>query len=173
MREVSWLSLGVGCFQFCDWFLCLLLPDIGQAHNSSKRILKARELTFIDGTQIPKPAEHGCEIEFRSVDFKYPSRDNPVFENLNLKIQAGQFAAFVGASGSGKTTGISLIERFYDVTGGQILVDGVSLIDYNRVEYRKLISLVPQEPTLYQGMFIVCFLATACCLLCSGGRFPA
>jgi len=133
--------------------------------------LKARELTFVDGTQIPKPAEHGCEIEFRSVDFKYPSRDNSVFENLNLKIQAGQFAAFVGASGSGKTTGISLIERFYDATGGQIVVDGVSLIDYNRVEYRKLISLVPQEPTLYQGKLIICSRTTICHLLCSGDRF--
>ncbi|KAH8153391.1 uncharacterized protein LAJ45_02203 [Morchella importuna] len=127
-------------------------PDIAQAVQAVNRIVGIRE------KKKPPPGEimdhegkGGYEVEFRNVDFKYSTRDANVFRNLNLKIEKGQFAAFVGASGCGKTTTISLLERFYSVTGGEILVDGRNIDSLDIESYRNAVSLVAQEPTLYQG----------------------
>ncbi|KAL2314232.1 Leptomycin B resistance protein pmd1 [Schizosaccharomyces pombe] len=91
-------------------------------------------------------------IEFRQVEFSYPTRRHiKVLRGLNLTVKPGQFVAFVGSSGCGKSTTIGLIERFYDCDNGAVLVDGVNVRDYNINDYRKQIALVSQEPTLYQG----------------------
>lgn len=91
-------------------------------------------------------------IQFENVHFSYPTRpNNPVLKSLDLNIAAGQYVALVGASGCGKSTTIALLERFYDPTGGQILVDGKVIKDLNLPNYRSFIALVSQEPTLYQG----------------------
>jgi ABC-type multidrug transport system fused ATPase/permease subunit len=91
------------------------------------------------------------KIEFRNVSFAYPTRpDFPVFKNLNFIIEPGQHVAFVGSSGSGKSTIISLIERFYDVTDGQILIDDVDIRQYNLKNLRLNIGLVSQEPALFK-----------------------
>ncbi|CAZ80689.1 unnamed protein product [Tuber melanosporum] len=89
-----------------------------------------------------------CSLD---VNFKYPTRDTPIFQNLSLEIPAGSFAAFVGASGCGKTTTISLLERFYDPTSGRIEVDGEDITSLDVTSYRNSVSLVAQEPTLYAG----------------------
>ena len=70
-----------------------------------------------------------------------------MLRGLNLEIQAGQYVALVGASGCGKSTTVGLIERFYDPIAGQVLVDGISVSEYNLADYRKTISIVSQEPT--------------------------
>lgn len=127
-------------------------PDIAQALQAANRILGMREKTPPPlGEDMDHSGKGGYEVEFRNVDFSYPTRDTPVFHNLSLKIEKGQFAAFVGASGCGKTTTISLLERFYSVTGGEIFVNGKNLDSLEIESYRDVVSLVAQEPALYQG----------------------
>ncbi|GAM28104.1 hypothetical protein SAMD00019534_112800 [Acytostelium subglobosum LB1] len=90
------------------------------------------------------------EIEFRNVSFAYPSRpDAPVFQDFNLAIKPGQTIGLVGDSGGGKSTVISLLERFYDPLGGQILIDGEDIKKLNVRSLRSKIGLVSQEPVLF------------------------
>jgi len=138
----------------------LFYSDMAQAVQAARRILAMREPDSVKNATSAPPAllgdsTGGCEVEFSNVRFKYATRETPVFRNLSLKIEKGQFAAFVGASGCGKTTTISLLERFYEVDKGAILIDGQKIQDLDIVEYRKVVSLVSQEPVLYQGKFSV------------------
>ena len=90
-------------------------------------------------------------IEFKNVSFSYPTKpDQLILNNLSLVINAGQKVALVGLSGSGKSTIIQLIERFYDVNNGEILIDGKNIKDYNLYELRKRIGLVSQEPSIFK-----------------------
>ncbi|GLJ58536.1 hypothetical protein SUGI_1456730 [Cryptomeria japonica] len=90
------------------------------------------------------------EIQFRNVQFTYPSRpDTRIFRNFSLIVPAGQTMALVGASGSGKSTAILLLERFYDPTAGEILLDRVNIQDLQLKWLRNQIGLVSQEPTLF------------------------
>ncbi len=91
------------------------------------------------------------KIEFKNVSFAYPLRpDYPVIKNLNFTIEPGHSAAFVGFSGCGKSTIVQLIERFYDPTEGQILVDDIDIRDYDVNSYRRRIGIVLQEPILFK-----------------------
>ncbi len=101
--------------------------------------------------QIPSTAT-GTAIEFKNVRFVYSTRrDISVLRNLNLTIHRGQTIGIVGASGCGKTTIITLLERFYDSTAGQILVHGQPLSSLDVKSYRSTVGLVSQDTTLYQG----------------------
>jgi ATP-binding cassette, subfamily B (MDR/TAP), member 1 len=91
------------------------------------------------------------KVEFRDVQFSYPLRGVPVLQGLNITVHPGQFVALVGASGCGKSTAISLIERFYNPTSGGIFVDGKDISRLNVNEYRSHLALVSQEPVLYSG----------------------
>lgn len=102
------------------------------------------------GLVVPD-SEGGVKVELRDVSFKYPTRDITVFKHLNITVEKGQFAALVGASGAGKSSIVGLLERFYDVQSGSVLVNGMNIKDVDVYEYRKLLSLVAQEPTLFQG----------------------
>ncbi|KAM0739487.1 hypothetical protein ACQRIT_007224 [Beauveria bassiana] len=93
----------------------------------------------------------GVKIELDNVHFRYPTRDTPVFAGLSLTIEKGQFAALVGASGCGKTSIISLLERFYEPTQGRILCNGQDIAESNVYKYRQHLSLVAQEATLFRG----------------------
>jgi ATP-binding cassette subfamily B (MDR/TAP) protein 1 len=133
------------------WFS--FAPNMAQATGAANRILSMRPPKIAPPPNYPpllNPSE-GASIEFRNVSFAYQSRDVPVLSNLNLHIQPGQFAALVGASGCGKSTTISLLERFYDATSGRILYNGQDITTLDPSAYRQQISLVSQEPTLYQG----------------------
>ncbi|KAH7329267.1 P-loop containing nucleoside triphosphate hydrolase protein [Stachybotrys elegans] len=129
-------------------------PNAAQATAASNRILNMRESRLRDDLenteQIPD-VQGGAKIELQNVHFKYPSRDTPVFQGLNLTIEKGQFAALVGASGCGKTSIIALLERFYDLDKGRILCNGKDISEMNLFAYRRHLSLVAQEPTLFQG----------------------
>ena len=129
-------------------------PNAAQASAAANRILEARSSRIRDSvstdSRIPD-TEGGVKIELKDIHFKYPTRDVSIFKGLNLTIEKGQFAALVGASGSGKTSIVSLLERFYDPLRGQILFNGKDITDVNVYEYRKLLSLVAQEPSLFQG----------------------
>jgi ATP-binding cassette subfamily B (MDR/TAP) protein 1 len=90
-------------------------------------------------------------IEFKNVSFAYPIKPEfTVLKNISFIIEPGQSGAFVGYSGSGKSTIVQLIQRFYDVDEGEILVDGINIKDYDINHYRKKISIVMQEPVLFK-----------------------
>jgi len=91
-------------------------------------------------------------VEFRDVKFHYPTRpDVQIYNGLNLTIKPRTTVALVGASGSGKSSVVSLLERFYDPTSGSILVDGHDISKLNIPTYRKQIAIVQQEPVLFTG----------------------
>ncbi len=89
------------------------------------------------------------QVEFRDVSFSYGDDNGPVLENISLNVEAGKTLAIVGHSGSGKTTLASLLPRFYDITAGEILLDGVSISDYTLSSLRDNISLVSQDVVLF------------------------
>ncbi|PKA50820.1 Putative multidrug resistance protein [Apostasia shenzhenica] len=105
-----------------------------------------------DNADGQRPESIRGAIELRDVHFAYPTRSEAiVLRGLSLSIEAGKSTALVGASGSGKSTIIGLIERFYDPLRGAINIDGVDIRSYNLRSLRRLISLVGQEPTLFAG----------------------
>jgi ATP-binding cassette subfamily B (MDR/TAP) protein 1 len=93
----------------------------------------------------------GADIEFRDVHFTYPTRNLPILKGISFTIQHGQFAAIVGSSGSGKTTIISLLERFYEPTLGSIWIDGNRITSMPLSGLRKRMSLVAQETYLFRA----------------------
>lgn len=90
-------------------------------------------------------------IEFKDVTFGYNQADEPVLENISFIARPGQTTAFIGSTGSGKSTLINLIPRFYDTTFGEILIDGVDIKDITQAELREQISYVSQKPVLFSG----------------------
>lgn len=102
-----------------------------------------------NGDTTPKDSE--SYIDFDAIDFHYSQRSKNVLENLSLSIPPGQFAAFVGPSGCGKSTMISLLERFYDPSSGTITFGNKAITKFSPRVYRSQISLVQQEPALFQG----------------------
>ena len=101
------------------------------------------------GKPVPVPRMAGT-IEFKDVTFGY-SRQTPILKNVSFKIEAGQMIGIVGKSGSGKTTIINLISRFYDVDDGQVLIDGVDIRQISKDDLRHQIGVVLQEPFLFRG----------------------
>lgn len=129
-----------------------------KAHAAANQILHLRKQQppINSSTGMPVPADDRETstpvIEFRNVRFAYPTRpDLPVLRNLNLKIHRSQTVGIVGASGCGKTTIITLLERFYDIDSGQILIHGQPLSSLDVKSYRATVGLVSQDTTLYQG----------------------
>jgi len=90
-------------------------------------------------------------VEFKNVSFKYPNAEEEVLSNITFTAKPGQTTAFIGSTGSGKTTLINLIPRFYDITGGELLVDGVDVRQVSQHELRERIGYVPQKGLLFSG----------------------
>lgn len=96
-----------------------------------------------------KQTEVKGEVEFDNVTFVYPNGEEPVLKNISFKCKKGEMIAFIGSTGSGKSTLINLIPRFYDVTEGSIKVDGVDVRDYDLKALRKKIGFIPQKTLLF------------------------
>ncbi|KUI65750.1 Multidrug resistance protein 2 [Cytospora mali] len=135
-------------------------PNAAQATAAANRILSVRESRGEQPKEQKQPVEDsgmipdsdgGVRIELRDVAFKYPTRNVPVFDHLNITVEKGQVAALVGASGSGKSSIVALLERFYDIQEGSIMCNGRDIRSVGVHEYRKMFSLVAQEATLFQG----------------------
>lgn len=90
-------------------------------------------------------------VEFRKVDFSYPGAFEKVLDNISFEAEAGKTTAFIGSTGSGKSTLINLVPRFYEATSGEILIDGLPVKDYNKDDLMKKIGLVPQRGVLFAG----------------------
>ena len=91
------------------------------------------------------------EVEFKNVSFKYPDAEEYVIENISFKANKGDTVAFIGSTGSGKSTLINLVPRFYDVTEGEVLVDGINVKDYKLEDLHRKIGYVPQRGVLFSG----------------------
>ncbi len=101
-------------------------------------------------TAAPEGAPAGT-VEFRNVSFKYPDADEYVLHDISFKAEAGQIVAFIGSTGSGKSTVINLVPRFYDATEGEVLVDGVNVKEYTLAALHDKIGYVPQRAVLFSG----------------------
>lgn len=111
-------------------------------------VLKQDREPVVEGTHQPVGKLRG-ELFFDNVSFTYNADDEPVLQNLSFRVKPGQRVALLGATGSGKTSLVNLLPRFYDYTGGRILLDGVELKEYNRHYLRQQIGIVEQEPFLF------------------------
>ena len=129
-----------------------------RADVSAKRILEVldTEPHVTDGTRTEGARNadgtpvHG-RVEFRDVSFTYPDAREPMLEHVSFTAQPGQTVAFIGSTGSGKTTLVNLVPRFYDATDGQVLVDGVDVKDYTLQSLRDKIGYVPQQSVMFKG----------------------
>ena len=130
-------------------FTFIILP---RAIVSSKRINEVLDTKnrIMDGEGCENTSETGT-VEFRNVSFHYPDATDDIISDINFKANKGEMVAFISATGSGKTTLINLIPRFYDVTGGEVLVDGVNVKKYKLSELRKKIGYAPQKALLFSG----------------------
>lgn len=130
-------------------FTFIILP---RAIVSSKRINEVLETKnrIMDGEGCENTIETGT-VEFRNVSFHYPDAADDIISDISFKANKGEMVAFIGATGSGKTTLINLIPRFYDATGGEVLVDGVNVKKYKLSELRKKIGYAPQKALLFSG----------------------
>ena len=131
--------------------LSIIIP---RSFISIKRIAEIlnKKPTIIE-TLNPKEAiaSKKGEVEFKNVSFRYPDADADVIENISFKALKGKTTAFIGSTGSGKSTLINLIPRFYDATEGEILVDGVNVRDLSLKDLRSKIGYVPQKGILFSG----------------------
>ena len=130
--------------------LVMLFQNISRGLASWKRV---REILYSepelkDGT-FEGETERKGEIEFRNVSFTYPGTERNVLENINLTIHQGETVAVMGATGCGKTTLVNLIPRFYDVTGGTVLVDGVDVREYQQKALREKVAIALQKSELF------------------------
>ncbi len=117
---------------------------IGEVMNEAPEIVEATGAFGL-------PPDSPCRIVFENVSFSYGRTGEPVLEGVDLEIEPGSTAAFLGATGSGKTTLVSLVPRFYDVTAGRILLDGRDIRQVSLSSLHSLIAVVPQETVLFSG----------------------
>lgn len=133
--------------------LVMIFVMMPRASVSAKRINEVlmTEPTIIDGHLENGISAKKGEVEFRNVSFKYPGAADYVLENISFKAEQGETVAFIGSTGSGKSTLIHLIPRFYDVTEGEILVDGINVKDYKQESLNNKIGYVSQKAVLFRG----------------------
>lgn len=123
-----------------------------RAQVSARRINEVldSDIHIKDGSFDGKTAEVGC-VEFKNVSFKYPDANEYLLRNISFKVNKGQTIAFIGSTGSGKSSLINLVPRFYDVTDGEVLVDGVNVKDYTLKALHDKIGYVPQKAVMFTG----------------------
>ena len=123
-----------------------------RAQVSAKRILEILEKKpkIVSGVFSGKTKETGT-IEFKDVTFRYPDAEENMLENISFKVEKGETVAFIGSTGSGKSTLVNLIPRFYDATYGEVLVDGVNVKNYKLEELNNRLGYVSQKPIIFSG----------------------
>ncbi|MGD9901668.1 MAG: ABC transporter ATP-binding protein [Spirochaetales bacterium] len=132
--------------------LVMMFIFVPRASASATRIneVMALESKIKNPTNAVKPGEDKKGLlEFKNVTFKFEGAEEPAIKNISFKSQAGKTTAIIGGTGSGKSTILNLLPRFYDVTEGAILVDGVNIKDYDLNDLRNKIAIVPQKATLF------------------------
>ena len=130
--------------------LFVMLPRASASAERVNEILDM-DISIVDTTdKIPETTCKGC-VEFKNVSFSYFGAEEPAIENISLVAKPGEVTAIIGGTGSGKSTLVKMIPRFYDVTQGQVLVDGVDVRDFPQLALRDKIGFVPQKINLMSG----------------------
>jgi len=148
--------ISIGDFSMCVSSASTLTSSFQSIINCLQEIIKRSKYAeeFLKFAEYPQAISKGTrsvlnqdkhEIEFKNVSFKYPRSEKFTLKNVNLKIPSGQHLAVVGLNGAGKTTFIKLLCRLYDVTEGEILIDGINIKEYSEEEYRKLFAVLFQD----------------------------
>ncbi len=123
-----------------------------RAQISARRINEVLDckVSIEDGKDDIKPTEVGT-VEFKNVSFKYPDADEYLLRNISFKVNKGETIAFIGSTGSGKSSLINLVPRFYDATDGEVLVDGVNVKNYSLEELHNKLGYIPQKAVMFTG----------------------
>ena len=131
--------------------LTMIFMILPRANVSAKRINEVlnSKIRIKDG-KGESPKESGT-VEFQNVSFKYPDADDYVLKDISFKVKKGETIAFIGSTGSGKSTLINLIPRFYDATEGTILVDGINIEKYTLKQLHNILGYVPQKAVMFTG----------------------
>ena len=133
--------------------LALIFMILPRAGVSAKRINEVldTELTIKDGIIDKNTTDEIGTVEFKNVFFKYPDAEEYLLEDISFKVEKGETVAFIGSTGSGKSTLINLIPRFYDATKGKVLVDGVDVKDYKEEFLYNKLGYVSQKAVIFNG----------------------
>ena len=132
--------------------LTMIFMVLPRAQVSAKRINEVleSEIMIQDGNFMGETEEKGT-VSFKNVSFKYPDSEEYLLKNINFEVKKGETIAFIGSTGSGKSTLINLVPRLYDVTDGEVLVDGVNVKEYNIKALNNKIGYVPQTAVMFTG----------------------
>ena len=128
----------------------MIMPRARVSANRINEVIDA-DISIKDGTISEKNNDEVGTVEFKNVSFKYPDADEYILSNISFKANKGETVAFIGSTGSGKSTLINLIPRFYDATDGEILVDGINVKDYKLNILHNIIGYVPQKAFMFTG----------------------
>lgn len=128
----------------------IMLPRASVSARRISEVLNTNS-SIVSGSGVVVNEKDKGTVEFKSVSFKYPDADEYVLENVNFKVKKGETIAFIGSTGSGKSTLINLVPRFYDVTEGEVLVDGKDVRDFDLTDLRDRIGYVSQRAVLFSG----------------------
>ena len=133
--------------------LTLIFMMLPRAQVSAKRINEVldTDITIKDGKIDKDITNEVGTVEFRNVSFKYPDADEYLLKDISFKANKGETVAFIGSTGSGKSTLINLVPRFYDATDGEVLVDGVNVKEYKQEFLHNKIGYVPQKAVMFNG----------------------
>ena len=133
--------------------LAMIFMMIPRAQVSANRINEVldKEISVKEGKLKNIKTQEKGTVEFKNVSFKYPDADEYLLENISFKANKGETVAIIGSTGSGKSTLVNLVPRFYDVTDGEILVDGINVKDYAEEELNNKISYIPQKAVIFNG----------------------
>ncbi len=132
--------------------LIMIFMSLPRAQVSARRINEVLDVenSIDDGSGTDKPIKTG-EIQFVNVGFKYPDAEEYVLRDINFKVKQGETVAFIGSTGSGKSTLINLVPRIYDATEGQVIVDGVNVKDFTIEQLNNKIGYISQKAVLFSG----------------------
>ena len=137
---------------FSIMLFCTVFMMYPRAAVSARRIQKILETEpLIQNHPNVQNEDQELSIEFDHVTFVYPDGEEPVLEDISFKIYKGQTIAFIGSTGSGKSTLVNLIPRFYDVTSGSIKINGIDIRDYDVYKLRDMLGVIPQKAILFSG----------------------
>ena len=141
--------------------LAMIFMILPRADVSAKRINEVldTDITIKDGNMKDINTKEKGTVEFKNVSFKYPDADEYLLKDISFKVNKGETIAFIGSTGSGKSTLINLVPRFYDVSEGEVLVDGINVKDYKQETLMDKLGYVPQKAVMFDGTvnYNVCY----------------
>ena len=131
--------------------MSIMIPRVSVSANRINEVLEKKP-SIADKKETKKlnPSKKGL-VEFKDVSFRYPDADTEILEDISFTAKPGETTAIIGSTGSGKSTIVNLIPRFYDVTEGELLIDGVNVKDLSQKDLRDIIGFVPQKGMLFSG----------------------